>query len=294
MPTSSKIMIFFSAILIGAALGSVVGIVIASAAFNVAPENLNEVLTNPAEGQSNILMWINNAAQICTFLLPVALYALMFGTGQIRGLKKFPLMLVLAAPAIVFSASGLIDLTSTINHLLIPEGSWLESKLKPAELAAENMVKILLGEGAQQYLVLAFFSITILPALCEELIFRGVLQPLLSKALSNVHLGIWISAVIFSAIHFQFYGFLPRVLLGAILGYLVLWSGSLWTAIVAHFANNAIAFWMYKQYGTTETPDNSMQSEWYFMLSITLLFGALIYWFYKSSKSDGHHIDYTS
>ena len=203
-------------------------------------------------------------------------------------------MLIIASPAIVFASSGIIDLASSFNHWLIPEGSWLESVFKPAELAAENMVQVLLGEGSDNYLALAFFSITILPAICEEFVFRGVLQPLLSKQLRNVHLGIWISAAIFSAIHFQFYGFLPRLLLGVILGYLVFWSGSLWTAVIAHFANNSIAFWMFRYYGAAETPEGSVQGQWYFTLSITLLFGSLIYWFYKTGKTAGYHTDYTS
>jgi len=281
-------------IVIGAALGSALGVVIASSVLKIPLMELNQVLSNPKPSDANVLMWINNVAQICMFLIPVILYTLIFSSGQIKGLKKFPIMLVLAAPAIVFSASGLIDLFSSLNYFLIPEGSWLESILLPSEQTGEKMVKVLLGEGSEPYLLLAFFSIAVLPAICEELVFRGVLQPLLSKAFSNAHIGIWVSAIIFSAIHFQFYGFLPRVVLGAILGYLVLWSGSLWAAIIAHFANNAIAFWMYKQHGSTETPADSVQNTWFITLSLTLLFGTLIYWFYQSSKSEGHHIDYTS
>jgi len=85
------------------------------------------------------------------------------------------------------------------------------------------------------------FMIGLLPALGEELLFRGILQRLFSEWTRNIHAGIWISAVLFSAMHMQFYGFIPRMMLGALLGYLLAWSGSLWLPVIAHFINNASA-----------------------------------------------------
>ncbi len=58
-------------------------------------------------------------------------------------------------------------------------------------------------------------------------------------------MGIWVSAILFSALHMQFYGFFPRMLLGAFFGYLLLWSGSLWLPIIAHFVNNCVAVIFY-------------------------------------------------
>jgi membrane protease YdiL (CAAX protease family) len=83
--------------------------------------------------------------------------------------------------------------------------------------------------------------IAVLPAVGEELLFRGVIQKLFSKITRSHHWGIWISAILFSALHLQFYGFIPRLLLGAMFGYLLVWSGSLWLPILAHFINNAAA-----------------------------------------------------
>ncbi|MEQ8521271.1 MAG: CPBP family intramembrane glutamic endopeptidase, partial [Vicingaceae bacterium] len=69
--------------------------------------------------------------------------------------------------------------------------------------------------------------------------FRGLIQPFLLRRTGNHHTAIWITAIIFSAIHLQFYGFFPRMFLGALFGYLMVWTGSLWAPILAHFANNA-------------------------------------------------------
>ena len=82
--------------------------------------------------------------------------------------------------------------------------------------------------------------IGVLPAIGEEVLFRGVLQRKLTEHWVNPHLAIWVAAALFSAIHVQFYGFLPRLLLGALFGYLYYWSGSLLIAIFAHFVNNGV------------------------------------------------------
>ena len=87
-------------------------------------------------------------------------------------------------------------------------------------------------------LLTTLLVVTVLPAVCEEWAFRGTLQPLLSQWTGNVHAGVWLGAVLFSAIHLQFEGFLPRMLLGAMLGYLTAASGSLIPAIVGHAINN--------------------------------------------------------
>jgi hypothetical protein len=83
--------------------------------------------------------------------------------------------------------------------------------------------------------------IAVLPALGEEFLFRGVLQRLFIEWTKNRHFGVWIASFIFSFIHFQFYGFIPRFLLGLYFGYLLVWSSSIWVPVVAHLINNGFA-----------------------------------------------------
>lgn len=92
--------------------------------------------------------------------------------------------------------------------------------------------------------------IALIPAFGEEMIYRGLVLPILRRWTGNVHAAVWLSAAMFSAMHLQFYGFLPRLILGALLGYLFVWSRSIWAPIAAHFTNNALAlilmFLMYR------------------------------------------------
>lgn len=83
-------------------------------------------------------------------------------------------------------------------------------------------------------------TLALLPAVCEEFLFQGTIQRFFHKGNMNPHLAIWVTAFIFSAIHLQFFGFIPRLLLGAYLGYLFYWSRSLWLPILAHFLHNAL------------------------------------------------------
>jgi membrane protease YdiL (CAAX protease family) len=148
-------------------------------------------------------------------------------------------VLGLAILATVFS-SPLLAASYELNTHLIPEGGMLETLFLPLEKMLEALTTFIASaEGAKRLVVL--FSVAALPAVFEELAFRGVLQPLLIRVTGHAWIGIVLASVIFSAIHFQFYGFLPRVLLGMLFGWLAYRSGSLIPGMAAHFVNNALA-----------------------------------------------------
>ena len=117
----------------------------------------------------------------------------------------------------------------------------IEIWMKNSEEKAKVLTDAFTEGDSLGVLFLNLIVIALLAALSEELFFRGVLQKVLIECTRNKHLGVWIGAIIFSAFHMQFYGFLPRMLMGAFLGYLFLWSGSLWLGIFAHFINNGMA-----------------------------------------------------
>ena len=132
------------------------------------------------------------------------------------------------------------------------------------------------------------FMIALLPALGEELLFRGIVQKIFTQWSKNVHLGVWISAVLFSAMHVQFYGFIPRMMLGALLGYLLVWSGSLWLPIMAHFVNNASAViftYLFDKQMMTVNPDKiGTESDYTSVLISVLLTGVLLWLIYKKER----------
>ncbi len=180
------------------------------------------------------------------FILPSLILAKMFdsrpGTYLMlnRGVTFPTAMLVVL---LIFVVNPLINYSGAVNASMhFPEWlSGVEQWMRSAEDAAEKLTNAFLKTDNLGGLAFNLFMIALLPSLGEELLFRGVIQKLFAKMTHSHHWGIWLSAILFSALHMQFYGFIPRLLLGAIFGYLLVWSGSLWLPVLGHFVNNAAA-----------------------------------------------------
>jgi hypothetical protein len=127
------------------------------------------------------------------------------------------------------------------SFLVLPEFlSGLELWMKETEEQLLELTKFLTDFQSIPELLAAILVIGVLAGVGEELFFRGVVQPKMKLYTGSAHAGVWLTAIIFSAIHLQFYGFLPRVFLGALFGYLYLYSGCLIYPIFAHILNNSI------------------------------------------------------
>jgi membrane protease YdiL (CAAX protease family) len=127
--------------------------------------------------------------------------------------------------------------------------------------------------------------IAIVPAVGEELFFRGIIQQVLQTNLKS-HAAVWITAIIFSTIHFQFFGFIPRVLMGAFLGYLLVWTKNMWVPIIAHFANNAVAvlFYYFKGEGNTFDIENIGKSDTYLIGIVSLIAVLLLIYLFRKRQ----------
>ncbi len=114
----------------------------------------------------------------------------------------------------------------------------------------------------------------------EEFLFRGVIQRLFTEWTRNRHVGIWIAAFLFSFIHFQFYGFLPRFLLGLYFGYLLVWSSSIWVPVTGHFINNGVAVLYYhfatKPMGETTMDKLGTSKEYNYALYLSIISTAIL------------------
>ena len=152
--------------------------------------------------------------------------------------------LVTAVVTITFMAvnSFFIEWNSNVSFPGFMEG--FENWARQTESAAARMTEYLTAFDGFSQFVVAFFVIAVFAALGEELVFRGIIQNMIHRSNGNIHIAIWLSAILFSAIHFQFFGFVPRMLLGALFGYLYYWSGNLWIPIFAHFVNNGFTLVM--------------------------------------------------
>lgn len=153
---------------------------------------------------------------------------------------------------------------------------WMRNK----EDETAVLTNALLSRSSISAFITNLFMVGFLAAIGEELLFRGCLQNILKKWLNNPHLAIWISAGVFSAIHLQFYGFFPRMLIGALCGYLYFWGKSIWLPILAHLTNNifaiAIAFYLAR----SGRPLNYFEydaSEWPFAIAGFIAGGLLLF-----------------
>jgi membrane protease YdiL (CAAX protease family) len=157
---------------------------------------------------------------------------------QINRLPKKKLIAL--AIIAIFLMQPFVNLTALWNdQISFPETlSALESKLRLMEKMANDFAMQFLEGTSINNLLSNLLILALVPAVTEELFFRGALQKLLSDKLGH-HFAIWFVAIIFSAYHLQFFGFFPRIFLGAFLGYLLLWSKSLYLPMIAHFINNA-------------------------------------------------------
>lgn len=167
-------------------------------------------------------------------------------------------------PALAAIAVGVpaMNVVIALNQNIEATGALapLIDKLRTMEENAAAMIEIMQGGGSWSDLLMNVLIIGVAAGVAEELFFRGALQRLLATGGVNIHASIWITAIVFSAVHMQFFGFVPRMLLGAYFGYLLYWSGSIWLPAAAHALNNTlyVAFqWLYLREGTPDiTIDN--------------------------------------
>jgi membrane protease YdiL (CAAX protease family) len=169
------------------------------------------------------------------FITPTLLYAYLCNF-DLRLRLNFSRQTLLLAIAIMLLINPFISFLYEWNMSFnLPD--WLIAY----DLKAEQMTKSFMRMNSLPDLGFNLLVLAIVPAIGEELLFRGYLQQKCEKWLGKPQLAIIITAILFSAIHLQFQGFLPRFILGLVLGYFMYWSGSLWLPIIAHFCNNAMA-----------------------------------------------------
>lgn len=170
--------------------------------------------------------------------------------------KSKPSLYVLVAITMIAAIPFINLLTELNRQISLPEAlAPIENWMRATELQLEEVTLRMLNVHAVSDLIFNLLLIAVLAGLGEELFFRGILQKIFSEW-RNAVLAIWLAAFIFSAIHLQFYGFFPRMLLGAFFGYLLFWSGNLWLPILAHTINNGIAvLFYYLKFNGVQMPD---------------------------------------
>lgn len=224
---------------------------------------------------------------IFAYLASKKIRAYLFLNGK-SSLDKY----LLAAFAIILSLP-LINLLADINsHLQLPEflsgvENWMRNAEEQAKVATE---KFLIMKNVSD-LWINLLMIAVIPALGEELLFRGVIQRIFTKMTNNIHWAIVITAFLFAALHMQFFGLLPRMAMGILFGYLLVWTKNLWVPIIAHLANNGLAVIMTYYINKGNLPENieKIGSEGNFWISgiiSLLLISPILFYFFRSRKRE--------
>jgi hypothetical protein len=203
-----------------------------------------------SENDIALMKYFQVVNQFGLFFIPALIFSLLVSKNLFRYLrlnsKPAPTSVLLTA-LLVFSILPFIHLLVEINESMrLPEFlGWLEEWMKSSEESAMKLTEAFLSTTSISGLMVNIFMIGLLAAVGEELLFRSVLLRIFYAWFNNVHVAVIVSSLLFSAFHLQFFGFLPRFVLGLFFGYLFVWSGSLWLPILAHFVNNASAVVVY-------------------------------------------------
>ena len=292
-----QLIFFFCMVLTGMGLASGIGLAGLASVFGHTTEQAMAFASDAASNEGKLYnLIINGFNQVLSFGLMAWLASKLFAGRTFLALKSTKASWLLVGVGLAWAAQPVIDLTFRLNGWLLSwfPKSWVEQADRFEALASEVTQSMLAFDSAWQFPA-TLLTVALLPAICEEFAFRGVIQPLAAKWTNNVHAAVWLSGFLFSAIHLQFHGFLPRMVLGAGLGYLVIYSNSLWPAIAAHFFNNAGAILMAAVYGP-EWVKQEMNAapEWawsdYGVAAISFAVGIyLIRWVRKNGQWTGRH-----
>jgi len=241
-------LLFFILLMI-AVFGVVVfaGMALAIPLFGLSPFEITALLSDYENPEAvSILKYFQILQSFGLFIIPPLLAGFFFERNAAGYLhldtKPLPLTWILVLLLFVVMMPFVNAMITWNEAMKLPPAlAGMEAWMKGMEEQAAKLTDAFLRVGTFGGFVLNICMIAILPAIGEEFLFRGVIQRLLGEWTRNIHVGIILSAVAFSAMHLQFYGFFPRLFLGLLFGYLFYWTGSLWVPVFAHFLNNAVA-----------------------------------------------------
>ena len=205
------------------------------------------VAINSVSGSKEIsvLKYIQASQQIAMFIMPAIVIAILLRRRNESFLRmnkipgSMPVLMVITLALLILpvtSYTGMLNSKMNLPDWLSGVKDWMRTK----EDSASDLTGLLIKSSGLGDLLTNIFILAIIPAIAEEMIFRGILQQILCRIFRSGHAAIWITAIFFSAIHLQFFGFLPRLLLGLCFGCIFFWTGNLWIPILAHFVNNVV------------------------------------------------------
>jgi membrane protease YdiL (CAAX protease family) len=294
---ASQVLILLGIALVSVAVFSFIPLLLAEPLFGINGFSSPQLFTHTDNPQAVGLLKLMQLFQsLGLFVVPPLLFSLLYSGGIKNYLNlnfNFKIISAFAILVLMFAALPAINWMGELNeNLNLPNAfQSIESWMKKMEEEAAKLTGTFLKMDSTNSLLVNLMLIAVIPAIGEELLFRGALQKILSSLFKNKHVGIWVSAILFSALHMQFYGFFPRMLLGAMFGYVLIWSGSLWIPILGHFVNNASAILIsfFEQRGQVDKKVETIgaASDDFILVGFSLAsIALLLFWFWKHRVID--------
>lgn len=292
-PPAISILLILALLLLGfVIIGPLLGLAIGSMVYD---GNLLFDLNEPGKhpGIRNGLLVMQGVAALVGLIVMPWLYLRYMErrslAGLFQNLYRPGLIIVIIMVTTLFLVVAISPVVEWNDSLVFPDwmkgfGQWA----KETEKQAAELIKVITKDMTPGSFALTFVVVAIIPAIGEEIMFRGLLQTELARAFKNPHLGIWFASILFSAIHLQFMGFVPRVLIGAFLGYLYFWSGTLWLPALAHFFNNGlqlIAVYLYQLGYISVDMESTEAAPWPAALFSLLAVGGIMIYLKNSLKT---------
>jgi membrane protease YdiL (CAAX protease family) len=286
MPGYRQFLILIGMLCVGFSLALIASIIVIASSRGVHLADLSNAKKIP----HSLAIWLLIIQDIFFFALPAFMFAKIVGIQKIyfQFKKSTPATLWLLTAVIAFAALPTSDIFSQINEW-IPISKHLRDVFKAAEEQYNNQASLIIDFKSPGNFIVSLLLIAALPAIVEELLFRGALQKVLLKWVGKPFPAILITSIIFSVIHWSYFGFLPRLFLGMILGYVYYYGKNIWLNMFVHFINNAvvlISLYINSKNGIVNLKDmsNDVTPIYVQIMGVIVLIAAL-YFFAKNAKT---------
>lgn len=246
----------------------------------------------------NVILFLLGATSFGGFILSTLFFMKRFFQDRIFFSLENPqeMYAFAAILAVIFSLPAITWLAEFNQQMIMPNFmSGFEIWAKREEENMKSMTEYITQFTSNGQFFFGLIVIALIPAIGEEFVFRGVIQNIFTIYFRNRHIAIWVAAILFSAIHMQFYGFLPRMLLGAMFGYLYVWSGNMLVPMLGHFANNGFSLFLLHMKNTGNV---KMDVETTAEMPISMIIGSFVIVFvilgmvkWHSDKLDESEVD---
>ena len=237
---------------IGQFLGLLISILTTELNLNDVPELLSLPFT---EDKRTSILLLQGLGALGGFIIAGILYLVIVERIQLSWIFNFKniklwavILSVIAVISFMFVNTIFIEWNMNMNFPAFLGGfeDWAREKEEELRLVTEFLTEF----GSLNQFIIVFIVVAVIPAIGEELIFRGILQNKFHIYFKNIHVAIIFTSILFSGFHLQFFGFIPRLFLGILFGYIYYWSGNLWYPILGHFVNNGFTLILIYLYQT--------------------------------------------